>query len=155
MYSLPMRQFALAGLLGLVLVGCGQKGDPLVGTWISDGDLGGAKLNAESTYNADGTYSGVVTMTLPGKAGKLTTTQAGKWKREGEKLKVTLESYDVKAADIPAAYKPMFDQQNTPESRKKMMDEANTQPATELKWTNDNEFTASIKGQTLTFKRKG
>ena len=130
-----MRRYAVLALFGLVIAGCSQNSDPLVGTWTANSNVGGMTATMDTTYNADGTFSG----TIVGKVaeqGTLTITSSGKWSRDAEKkLKTTIENVDMKTAGLPAQMEAMFKQSNTPEAKKKMIEDMNAEGAQTLTWT--------------------
>lgn len=108
----------------------------------------------DTTYNADGTFKGTI-LAKVAEQGTLTITSSGKWNRDAEKkLKTTIENVDMKTAGLPAQMEAMFKQSNTPEAKKKMIEDMNAEGAQTLTWKGNDEFSTNAQGQAVTFTRK-
>ncbi|MBL8059859.1 MAG: hypothetical protein JNK63_03980 [Chthonomonas sp.] len=149
-----MRHFAVLCIAGLVIAGCSQAGDPIVGTWTGTSTVSGMSANMEMTYGADGTFKGTVVAKVPNQ-GSFTITNGGKWEYDSaKKLKVTVSSVDMKTEGMPPQVEAMFKASNTPDAKAKLMKDINAEPAQAITWNGNDEFTTQSQGQTVTFKRK-
>jgi len=79
----------------------------LIGTWAEDTDSDGVKAHAESTYKADGTFSGTITFDAPGAPPNApkSATFSGKWKIEGDISIETLEKISLEGVPVPIVKK--------------------------------------------------
>ncbi len=156
MRKLSLSLFAVA-IAAAAFVGSGcssAAADPLVGTWTSELNQSGMTGTAETVYGADKSFSSVMTMKSP--MGALNVNQKGKWAYEdGKKVKITLESADFNLTGGDEASKKSFnDSFNTPAAKAEMIKKANESPATEIVWKGNDEFSTSLQGQSMVFKRK-
>ena len=140
----------------LASLGCSSAAaDPIVGSWTADLSAGGTTGMAEYTFNGDKSFSGTFKGKLPTGTGEMQATQTGKWEYDADKkLKVTVSSMDLKLVGATPEMEKMLADANTPESKKKMVDEANKAPSSAVTWKGNDEFSATLSGQALTFKRK-
>lgn len=88
--------------LGLIAVGCAPK-PSLVGKWTGDMTLNGTTVPGEFEFTPDGKLK---MMMGQGGVGILVTAS---YKLEGEKLKTTLESFEMQG-EVPPMVKGMVDQ---------------------------------------------
>ena len=79
----------------------------LIGTWVTDDDSGEVKAHAESTYKADGTFSGTITFDAPGAPPNApkSATFSGKWKIEGDISIETMEKISLEGVPVPIVKK--------------------------------------------------
>lgn len=115
-----------------LLSGCAK--DKIVGEWtFSQGPATGTM-----TFNADKTYA----MSMTGMGQSITIK--GTYKVEANTMKTTVTGFEAPGMD--ANMKKMMEQGVEKEKGK--------ENSTEIKWVSDDEFTATMSGQTLTLKRK-
>lgn len=133
-----MKRFLIlvpALVLALVAIGCGAK-NKLVGSWTIEG----APVPVTETFNADGTS--VTETTVPGSNVKITVDST--YTLDGTTLSGKGTKYTITGADknMEAAMKTAMDKEIGKETK------------STITWVNDDEFTAEMQGQKVTFKKK-
>lgn len=122
-------------VLMLASLGCGAK-SKIVGAWTVEG----APVPVTQTFNADGTS--VTETTVPGSNMKITVDNT--YTLDGTTLTSKATKYAITGADknMEAAMKGAMDKEMNKESK------------VTITWVSDDEFTAELQGNKVTFKRK-
>ena len=140
----------LAGML--CFSGC-KKASPLVGTWETQSSLVNVPLQSELTFDANGTFKDVTTSAKPGAPAKLTATDTGTWKLEGNQLTTKVTDVDWQfTGSNPAFLQKARDRFLA--NKDKILASANEHPTETITWKGNDEFSYTDQGKTDTFHRK-
>ncbi len=133
-----IRDLLAALLVALACFGC-QKKPPIIGDWAGTMKVQGISSNATLHFAEAGDFKIVLPLKRPDGKG-VDCTLDGTWKMSGDDLSMNVTSVDMKPVGLTAQEAQLL--AGIMEAQKaKVLADANKQPLTHLKWTDNDTVT--------------
>ncbi len=139
-------------ILAILPAGCQSASPSMIGKWTCQTDLMGMDLAITAEYLADGTFKSVSQTQPGGNEPKLTATDTGTWKLDGDRLTVVLTDVDWKFSGANAEAIKRGEARFA-SSKATILQQANAQPTRVIRWSGSDEFSYSQEDKTYTYHR--